>query len=211
MSEIQAWTWGAPLDLLRETLAAGGVLAIPTESSYGLGVEPWSEAGVEAIYRLKERERGKPLPVVFAGTEQLAALGVDPELPLLQRLERCWPGPLTAVVPVAEPLPASAGSRSLAVRCPGHARLRQLLEALGTPLTATSANRSGEAPVHDPGGLRELLEGARAVLVDDGHLPVGPPSTVVALREEALYILRDGAFAPSRLRECSGLQVVEAW
>ncbi|HVR99302.1 MAG TPA: Sua5/YciO/YrdC/YwlC family protein, partial [Thermoanaerobaculia bacterium] len=60
------WRWGDPVGPLSELLARGGVLAIPTESSYGLGADPWNPAGVETIYRLKGRERGKPLPVVVA-------------------------------------------------------------------------------------------------------------------------------------------------
>ena len=64
-------------------LARGGVLAIPTESSYGLGADPRNPAGVEAVYRIKGRDAGKPLPVVVAGLEQLAGLGIDPGLPIL--------------------------------------------------------------------------------------------------------------------------------
>ena len=147
------WHWGEPVAPLRDLLARGGVLAIPTESSYGLGVDPWNRTGVETIYRIKEREAGKALPVVIAGREQLAGLGIDPDLHIVEALFAFWPAPLTAVLPVARPLPASAGGRNLAVRVPDHDRLRELLAAIGHGLTATSANRSGEPPILEPAGV----------------------------------------------------------
>jgi L-threonylcarbamoyladenylate synthase len=179
------------------------VLAIPTESSYGLGADPWNPAGVEAIYRIKHRERGKPLPVVVAGVEQMPSLGIDlgidRDLNIVKRLSAFWPGPLTVILPVDRPLPASAGERVLAVRVPGHEGLRELLAALGHGLTATSANRSGGEPILDPANLPELLAGEDAMIVDGGVLPGGPPSTLVAIREDGLTVLRAGRFPAERL------------
>lgn len=206
-SPTPVWRWGDPQEPLRELLARGGVLAIPTESSYGLGADPWNPAGVETIYRIKARERGKPLPVVVAGPEQLAPLGIkrgidlgnDPDLNIVKRLFALWPAPLTVILPVAQPLPASAGESELAVRVPAHERLRDLLAALGHGLTATSANRSGGEPVLDPAELPELLAGEDAMIVDGGVLPGGPPSTLVAIRGEGLVVLRPGRFPAERL------------
>ena len=204
---VPFWRRGEPIEPLRALLARGGVLAIPTESSYGLGADPWNAAGVAAIYRIKERERGKPLPVVVAGVEQLGALGVDlgnhPDLNIVKRLSAHWPGPLTVVLPLvplgARPLPAAAGEGTLAVRVPGHEGLRELLAALGHGLTATSANRSGGEPVLDPAGLPALLAGEDAMIVDGGVLPGGPPSTLVAIRGEGLVVLRPGKLTAERL------------
>ena len=121
------WRWGEPLAPLREALGRGGILAIPTESSYGLAVDPRDRRGVEAIYRVKERERGQPLPVVAASLEQLVALGVAIDEPLFRRLAAAWPAPLSLVVPAAAGLPAAAGGDTLAVRLPGHRPLLRLL------------------------------------------------------------------------------------
>ena len=100
-SPIPIWRWGDPVKPLRELLARGGVLAIPTESSYGLGADPWNQAGVETIYRIKHRERGKPLPVVVASPAALVPLGIDlgndPDLNIVKRLFALWPGPLTVI------------------------------------------------------------------------------------------------------------------
>jgi L-threonylcarbamoyladenylate synthase len=186
---------------LQTLLARGGVLAIPTESSYGLAADPRNQTGVEAIYRIKEREAGKPLPVVVADLEQLRDLGIDPRLPILEALSACWPAPLTAVLPIERPLPAAAGEPTLAVRIPAHEGLRRLLAELGHGLTATSANRSGEAPLLDPAAVAELLAGADAAVVDGGILPGGPPSTLVAIEASGPVVLRTGSFPVERLRE----------
>ena len=199
------WHFGDPLAPLQAVLARGGVLAIPTESSYGLGVDPRNRTGVETVYRIKGREAGKALPVVVAGRGQLAGLGIDPDLPILIPLSACWPGPLTVVLPLekTEPqIPAAAGQGTLAVRVPGHAGLRGLLAALGHGLTATSANRSGEPPVLDPLAAADLLAGEDAMVVNGGLLPGGSPSTLVAIEESGPVVLRSGSFPVERLREC---------
>lgn len=209
---IPLWRPGDPVEPLRQLLARGGLLAIPTESSYGLGADPRNPKGVEAIYKVKERDRGKPLPVVVADLSQMRDLGIDPELPILEALSACWPGPLTVVLPIARPLPASAGEATLAVRIPAHGDLLRLLADLGHGLTATSANRSGGEPILDPAAVAELLAGAdflggagvEAVVVDGGILPGGPPSTLVAIEESGPVVLRTGSFPVERLRKQFG-------
>ncbi len=208
------WHFDESVAPLAALLGRGGVLAVPTESSYALAVHPGSAAGCEAIYRLKGRERGKPLPVVVAGLEQLAGLGIAPDLPILKLLSAFWPGPLTAVLPVAGAgaavaPPAAAGTGTLAIRIPGHPQLLDLLSRLGHGLTATSANRSGGAPVLDPEGAAALLAGLPAAVVDGGLLPGGLPSTLVApAGTSSVVVLRAGRLPVERLRE--RLQVVSA-
>jgi L-threonylcarbamoyladenylate synthase len=210
---IPRWRFGDPLAPLQAVLARGGVLVIPTESSYGLAVDPRNRTGVEAVYRIKGRDAGKALPVVVADRGQLGGLGIDPDLPILKPLSACWPGPLTVVLPLARPeleIPAAAGEGTLAVRVPGHAGLRRLLRALGHGLTATSANRAGEPPLTDPGEVAIWLEtgletgpaDATAMIVDDGILPGGLPSTVVAIDGAGPVVLRAGSFPVERLRGC---------
>ncbi|MCG8462186.1 MAG: Sua5/YciO/YrdC/YwlC family protein [Holophagales bacterium] len=187
------YVWGNPVGPVRRHLAAGGVVGIPSESSYGVAADPRSVRGVEAIYSIKERERGKPLPVVAADVAQLAVLGIDPEWPPLRAVAHLWPSPLTVVVPTERPLPASAGVATLAVRVPAHTLLRRWLSDVGFPVTATSANRAGEPPILDTRNLRDLLGRRDAWIVDDGVLPGGPPSTLVAFGDGAWRVLRPGA------------------
>ncbi|MFQ5351377.1 MAG: L-threonylcarbamoyladenylate synthase, partial [Thermoanaerobaculia bacterium] len=125
------WCWGESLEPLRARLGRGGVLAVPTESSYALAADPRDGRGVEAIFRLKGRRRGLPLPVVAGNLVQLAVLGVAIDEPLFRRLAALWPAPLSLVVPAAHGLPAAAGGDTLAVRLPGHPQLLALLRELG--------------------------------------------------------------------------------
>ena len=203
---MRTWRWGDPPAELAAARARGAVLVVPTESSYGLGVDPGNPVAVAAVYRLKAREAGKPLPVVLADAAQAAALGADPAAPELARAAGCWPGPLTVVLPLppGAALPAAAGAGSVAVRVPGHAGLRRLLAEIG-PLTATSANPEGGAPVVDPAAVAELVAGADAVLVDDGVLPGGPPSTLVAFDAGGRpRVLRPGRLSLADLEACLG-------
>jgi L-threonylcarbamoyladenylate synthase len=210
------WRPGDPVEPLVRLLDRGGVLAIPSESSYGLGVDPLSREGVKAVYRIKGREAGKPLPVVVADLAQLRRLGIASDLPILKLLSALWPAALSAVLPLAGPPPpaavaAAAGTGSLAVRIPAHRGLRTLLAELGRGLTATSANRSGGEPALDAPAAARLLAGEDAMVVDAGLLPGGPPSTLVAPSGSpgggagdgngALRVLRAGSFPLDRLRE----------
>ena len=188
------WHWGEPLDPIRRLLERGGVLAIPTESSYGLAVDPRSRAGVEAIFRFKQRDAGKPLPVVIGGIHHLEQLGVETGDKRLLALAELWPAPLTVVVPTAADLPAAAGARSLAVRIPGHERLRRLLLDLDRGLTATSANVSGQPPVLDPVELMRQLSNSDSLVIDDGVLPGGEPAPVGELPATGLALLRQGSY-----------------
>jgi L-threonylcarbamoyladenylate synthase len=194
-SGVPRWHWGEPTAGLAELLRRGGVLAIPSESSYGLGADPRNPAGVAAVCALKGRSAGKALPVVAADLAQLAALGIDLEDAGLRRVAALWPAALTVVARLRGRLPAALGGATLAVRLPAHPRLRVLLAELGHALTATSANTEGEPPILDPDALGALLDGAEAVIVDDGVLPGGPPSTLVEWTGVGLRVLRAGAFA----------------
>lgn len=199
--QTAVWKWGDSLEGVRETLAAGGMLAIPTESSYALATNPRSQEGVEGVFRFKARSADKPLPVVTGSLEQLAELGIDIQDPQLRMLASLWPAPLSVVVPIVRPLPATGSSRSLAVRIPDHPRLVEMLTRLETPLTATSANRSGEPPVCDSVEMALRLAGWRAVVVDDGLLAGGLPSTMVALGTGGLEVLRVGRYPVGLLRQ----------
>lgn len=192
---LDVWPWDGNLNEVKDALSQGRILAIPTESSYGLAVDPLSASGVEAIYRLKERERGKPLPVVVASLEQAIDLGLEPN-ESIRLAEAHWPAPLTVVAPLRAGLsvPAAAGGDTLAVRVPDHDRLRALLQTLGHPLTATSANRSGEPPACDLADLEPILHAAGALVLGGERTPGGLASTVVSWTSAGLRVLRRGRF-----------------
>lgn len=184
---------GTEVSEIARALRAGAVLAIPTESSYGLGVDPRSERGVERVLQIKGREAGKALLVLVANRGQLEDLGVAAPKETLDRFLALWPAPLTAILPLSAPLPASCGGTTLAVRIPAHTKLRPLLEATG-PMTATSLNRSGQAPCVDPDDAERLFGSEVDLLVDGGVTPGGLPSTLVDATVEPPRVVRRGAF-----------------
>lgn len=198
---VRKWRWGEPLDELRELVERGGVLAIPTESSYGLGVDPRSRSAVDNLFAVKGRPPGKPLPVVAGGFAQLDLLRADWRASRLGSLSGLWPASLTLLLPLDEPIAASAGERTLAVRIPDHHRLRSLLLELRTPLTATSANLSGKPPLVDPDEVGMMLEGSESIIIDDGRLPGGPPSTIVGWKDGAVSVLRQGRFPAAAIQD----------
>ncbi|MCB1033557.1 MAG: L-threonylcarbamoyladenylate synthase, partial [Acidobacteria bacterium] len=187
------------IGVLEEVLSRGGIIAFPTESSYAYGVDPRNPEGVERVYVAKGRPASKALPVVVASVGDLECLGVAPALEAIAQLARIWPAPLTAVLPTTEDLPAAAGTGGIAVRIPAHAGLRRLLTELG-PLTATSANPSGEEPALTAQQARAYLEGEDAVIVDGPALPGGPASTLIRWDGGAWQVLREGAFPPVELK-----------
>ncbi len=184
-------------------LAAGAVLAFPTDTLYGLAVDPRREDAVRKLYRIKGRPVDQALPLIAAGLTQVeACAGGLPALGL-RLARRFWPGPLTLVVPAwpgLDPL-ALAGGDSVAVRVPAHAVARRLAEALGHPVTATSANRSGDAPSAGPRAVAAALGDDLDGLIDAGPCPGGPPSTIVDVRQVSPRLVRAGAIAWDRVLE----------
>lgn len=195
------WRFGEDPAPLRELLARGGILAIPTESSYGLAADPRNPVGVEAIFAAKGRAAIKPLPVVVAGVSQLTELGIAPDCRAVAIAARWWPAPLSVLLPFALEgrsghalrLPAAAGAEVLAVRVPAHNALRELLAILG-PLTATSANLAGEPPILEPLAAQDFLRGSDAMVIDGGSLPGGEPSTLAEWTGTGWKVLRAGSF-----------------
>lgn len=176
-----------------DVLARGGVAALPTDTFYALAADPMSERGVSRTIEVKGRDDGKPLLVLFSSRAQLERLGITAGPETLDRFLRIWPAPLTAVFPLASPIPASRGSRTLGVRMPAVAAVRRLLDSVG-PLTGTSANRSGAPPLLSPDAVEDALGSDIDLIVDGGPTPGGEPSTVIDATREPPVVLRPGAF-----------------
>ena len=174
-------------------LARGGVAGIPTETFYALAADPRSEAGVERVLALKGRDAAKPLLALFGARRQLAPLGVAAAPAVLDRYFAIWPAPLTVVLPLSAPIPASRDALSLGVRMPAHRALCDLLARVG-PVTGTSFNRAGEPPCSDPEEAARLMPGEVDVFVDGGKTPGGLASTLLDATVDPPRVLRAGAF-----------------
>jgi L-threonylcarbamoyladenylate synthase len=193
----------AELRLISGVLRNDGVMVCPTETFYGLGVLAFSENAVKKVYRLKERELGKPLSVVIADiamAEEIAA--VLP--PLFWTLSReFWPGPLTLVVKARPLFPKEmlGPGGSLAMRIPDAPWLRDLIRHLNAPITATSANLSGTGEISRPEDIIEIFKGKVDLIIDGGRTAGGLPSTIVDLASDQPRLLRAGAVPLSRLQK----------
>lgn len=172
-----------------EVVAAGGVVLIPTESHYGLGVDPRRPEAVARVFELKGRPGGRALPVVCSDWEQVDSLVEIPQIHRV-KLARVWPAALTVVAPCRSRVPASS-TDTLAVRIPDLDRLRALLYRVG-PLTATSANGHGEPPSPSVAGALGSLRGIPDLVLDGGILAGGPVSTLLDLSSGQAHEIRSG-------------------
>ena len=182
-------------------LRTHGVVAFPTDTLYGLAADPRSEAALEHLARLKGRAAEKTIALVASSLEQARDVATIEKEALA--LARCfWPGPLTLVVPARPGL--ADGVRSnlglVGVRVPAHGVAQALAQAFGFPITATSANLSGNAATADPNEVSRQLPDLEC-LVDAGRLAGGPPSTLVQVDGRTLTALRAGAISAARVLE----------
>lgn len=188
------------------SLRAGGVVIFPTDTLYGLGVDPRSETGLRRLFAVKGRDRGKPIPLLLSGREEAGrwARHVPPAAARL--MDRFWPGALTLVLP-ADPgvSPAvTGGGDTVGLRVPDHPVPRALAALLSGAVTGTSANRSGSPGAWRSGEeiVREFTGAVDWVLWGGGEPPGGarregaacsPGSTVVRMIDDVPVLLREGA------------------
>ena len=185
-----------------DILRRGGVVAYPTDTQYGLAVDPRSDGAVEALFSIKGRDSSAAMPLVAADRNQAREAGVfgPPE----ERLAAAfWPGPLTIVVqPAAGVSPLVRGAfGTVGVRVPAHAVARALAAAFGWCITATSANRSGHPAATTADEVAAALGDRVDLLLDAGPAPGGPPSTVVQIVDGRATLHRPGAVAWDRVLE----------
>jgi len=187
-------------------LAAGKLVILPTETVYGLAADAANAEAVARLYEAKGRPRFNPLiahVADLAAAERVAAF--DARARALA--EAFWPGPLTIVAPLKDPLRvcdlARAGLDTVAVRAPAHPLARRVLEAFGRPVVAPSANRSGRPSPTTFADAVEETGAAAAMALDGGDCPVGLESTVVTVLED-VRLLRPGAVTREDLLEVVG-------
>ncbi|HYD24666.1 MAG TPA: L-threonylcarbamoyladenylate synthase [Croceibacterium sp.] len=177
-------------------LCAGGLVAVPTETVYGLAARADRDEAVAGIYRAKGRPDFNPLIVHVLGQAEAAALA-DFGHPASLVMDACWPGPLTLVLPRRPDAPlapaVTAGLSTVAVRAPAHPVMRSLLQRTGLPLAAPSANRSqGISPTRAE-HVEASLSGRIDLILDAGASECGLESTILAIREDGRWeVLRPG-------------------
>jgi L-threonylcarbamoyladenylate synthase len=190
-------------------LRAGGLLAYPTETVYGLGGDV-SDASVRGVAALKGREPGKPFLLIISDPAMAEDLGLRFNASARALARACWPGPLTLALPGGPTLsPMLRGPEGgVAVRHTGHADLARLVAAHGAPITSTSANRPGNPPA--PGAERLVeefkseVDRGQLLVLDGGVLGRVPPSTLVDCTQPEPRLVREGAIPRDELRRLVG-------
>jgi L-threonylcarbamoyladenylate synthase len=187
-------------------IRAGGVVAFPTETVYGLGADALAASAAARIFEVKRRPRFDPLIVHLEGAAEASRVARFDD-PRAQRLAAAfWPGPLTLVVPKAEVVPdiVTAGLATVAVRVPAHPVARALLAAAGCPIAAPSANPFGYLSPTTAAHVEEQIGDAIDLVLDGGPCPLGVESTIVDVSGERPALLRPGATEVERIEALVG-------
>ncbi|WP_251440879.1 L-threonylcarbamoyladenylate synthase [Veillonella intestinalis] len=184
-------------------LRDGQLVAIPTETVYGLGANGFDEVAMARIYEAKGRPSDNPL--ILHVPNQASVLPLVKEIPPIakQLMDAFWPGPLTIILPKSDkvPLRATGGLDSVAIRSPDHEVCRAILEAAGVPIAAPSANISGRPSPTTAEAVYHDMKGRIEAIVDAGPCEVGVESTIVECGEDSVTILRPGGVTDAMLRQ----------
>ena len=189
------------LDRAAALLGRGGLVALPTETVYGLAADSLNSQAVESIYAAKGRPEQKPLSVLLTGMDMVEQV-CEMIPPLAYRLAaEFWPGPLTMVLKSRGTVPpvVTAGGNTLGVRCPDHPLTLDVIHRLGRPLAAPSANLSGQPSPKTAQAVLEGLDGSIDGVLDGGACTVGVESTIVDLTGPEVHILRQGGLPAAEI------------
>ena len=185
-----------------DVLHGDGIVAYPTDTLYGLAVDPRSDRAVKRLFSVKARDPGSAVTLIAADVTQAQEAGRfgTPEMALARAF---WPGPLTIVVPVSDTLSRwlTGDLRTVGVRVPAHPVARAIAVAFGWCITATSANLSGRPPAMTADEVAAALAERIDAVVDAGPAPGGPPSTIVEVAEGRPVLRRPGAIEWDRVLE----------
>ena len=189
-------------DEIVSLLRSGGVVAFPTDTAYGLGADPFNSAAIDRIFQIKGRPDTKPLLLIVSSVSMVESVAEPVEL-FYDLAARFWPGPLTMVLPAAGSVSprVTAGSGTIGVRWPAAEFAATLVKYFGTPVTATSANRSGLPSAVTADEVRSQLDDSVDALIDGGELPSRGGSTMIDLTAADPILLREGPISFESLQQ----------
>ncbi len=198
-------------EIAAEIIRAGGLVAIPTETVYGLGANGLNEQAVAHIFEVKGRPQDNPLILHVADPAEMERFAKDipPEAYMLA--EKFWPGPMTMVLPARDVVPkrTTGGLDTVGIRCPDCKVTRAIIRKAGVPIAAPSANISGKPSTTTADHVLHDHDGRIEAVVDDGPCRVGVESTIIDLTEKPARLLRPGGITPEQLRAVLGELVVD--
>ena len=178
-----------------EIICAGGLVAVPTETVYGLAGNGMDEKAVEKIYEVKGRPAIKPLSLMVASPEEIGRFAVEVPDAAKALAEKFWPGPLTIVLKANPDIPeiVRAGGDTIGLRCPDHALTLKALREAGVPFAAPSANLSGAPSPKTAGDVLKVFDGVIDAVIDGGACTLGRESTILDMSKKPYRVLRQGA------------------
>ena len=186
-----------------EIVRAGGLVAVPTETVYGLAANGLDAEAVQKIYDVKGRPAVKPLSLMVPGKDAIGTYLVDAPQAAFTLAEKFWPGPLTIVGKAADFIPpiVLAGGSTVGLRCPDNALTRTALEEAGVPFAAPSANPSGEESPKDASRVLRYFDGKIDAVIDGGKCSIGMESTLIDVSTAPYRILRSGALGRNEIAD----------
>lgn len=184
-------------------IRTGGVVAYPTETFYGLGVDALNVVAIEKIYRIKKRDPSRPILVVIEKENHLRELVSDIPLGTKELMGKFWPGPLTIIFNASSKVPdiLTGNTGTIGIRITSHPVARRLLQAVGVPITATSANISGQAAATSALGVLRTFGDKVDLILDGGDTKVMKGSTVVDITVDPPRIIREGVIPPEEIQK----------
>jgi L-threonylcarbamoyladenylate synthase len=190
------------LEQILSFLHAGGVIAFPTDTAYGLGADPFNQEAVRRIFAIKGRSETKPILLLVNSMEMASRIATLSDRALAVA-ERFWPGPLTMILPARENVPSlvTAGTGTVGVRWADAPFAQRLLAAFDRPITATSANSAGMPSAVTVAEVRVQLGDSIDLIIDGGTLPARGGSTLLDLTEIPARLLREGPIAGADLSD----------
>ena len=193
---------------IRNILEDGGVIAFPTDTYYGLGVNPFNRKGIRRIFEIKSRRANKPLLVLVASEAQIDQLVQNRSQQANRLIKEFWPAPLTLIFNAVPELPdiLTANTGKVGIRLPGNKWTRRLVKAVGCPLTATSANRNNEANLKTAEEVEQTFGTEIDLIIDPGPAPGGKVSTLLDTTVSPPVLIRRGAVTQQEIelstKEC---------
>lgn len=189
-----------------EQIRSGSVLGMPTDTFYGLAADPYNLHAVDRVYEIKTRGRHKPLSLLIESVEQAEEMADDLPDEFYALAEKFWPGPLTIIVKAAPrlPLKVTANTGNIAIRIPASAISLAVIRAARVPITATSANLSGEAECTTALAVKSQLGDHVSLIVDGGTSPRNVASTIVHLDRRGWKLMREGAVPSQEIEALLG-------
>ena len=189
------------LETAARLIEAGQLVAVPTETVYGLACNGLDEKAVAEIYEVKGRPPIKPLSLMVNGSEDMEKYCFDVPPAAYKLAEKYWPGPLTIVLKARDIVPeiVRAGGNTVGLRCPDHPMTQELLRLSGLPFAAPSANPSGEPSPKNAAKVMEYFDGCIAAVLDGGDCGIGKESTIIDMSSTPYRILRESAISGQEL------------